>query len=49
MALKRYKPTTAGQRGKTTASFEEVTTSNPEKSLLSTKKKSEWEFIDQSS
>ena len=40
MALKRYKPTTAGQRGKTTASFEEVTTSNPEKSLLSTKKKS---------
>ena len=40
MALKRYKPTTAGQRGKTTASFEEVTASKPEKSLLTTKKKS---------
>ncbi len=39
MAIKRYKPTSAGQRGKTTASFEEVTTSTPEKSLLATKKK----------
>ncbi len=39
MAIKRYKPTTAGQRGKTTASFEELTTSTPEKSLLATKKK----------
>ena len=39
MAIKRYKPTSAGQREKTTASFEEVTTSTPEKSLLATKKK----------
>lgn len=39
MAIKRYKATTAGQRGKTTASFDEVTTSTPEKSLLATKKK----------
>ena len=39
MAIKRHKPTSAGQRGKTTASFEEVTTSTPEKSLLATKKK----------
>ena len=39
MAIKRYKPTSAGQRGKTTASVEEVTTSTPEKSLLATKKK----------
>lgn len=39
MAIKRYKPTSAGQRGKTTASFEEVTISTPEKSLLATKKK----------
>ena len=39
MAIKRYKPTTAGQRGKTTASFEELTTSTPEKSLLAPKKK----------
>ena len=39
MAIKRYKATTAGQRGKTTASFDEITTSSPEKSLLATKKK----------
>ncbi len=40
MALKRYKPTSAGQRFKTTPSFEEITTSTPEKSLLETVKKS---------
>ena len=39
MAIKRYSPTSAGSRFKTTASFEEVTTSTPEKSLLATKKK----------
>ena len=39
MAIKRYKPTSAGQRGKITASFEEVTSTTPEKSLLATKKK----------
>ena len=40
MALKRYKPTSAGQRFKTTPSFEEITTSKPEKSLLDKVKKS---------
>ena len=40
MALKRFKPTSAGQRFKTTPSFEEITTSKPEKSLLDTVKKS---------
>ena len=39
MAIKRYKPTSAGLRGKTSASFEEITSSTPEKSLLATKKK----------
>lgn len=39
MAVKRYKPTTSGQRFKTAPSFEEVTTSAPEKSLLETIKK----------
>ena len=39
MAIKRSKPITAGQRFKSTPSFEEVTTSTPEKSLLETKKK----------
>ena len=39
MALKRFKPISAGQRFKTTPSFEEVTTSKPEKSLLELKKK----------
>ena len=39
MALKRFKPTSAGQRFKTTPSFEEITTSTPEKSLLEKVKK----------
>lgn len=39
MALKRFKPTSAGQRFKTTPSFEEITTRTPEKSLLDTVKK----------
>lgn len=36
MAIKRYKPTSAGTRFKTVASFEEVTRTQPEKSLLDT-------------
>ena len=40
MATKNFKPTSAGQRFKTTPSFEEITTSKPEKSLLETKAKS---------
>ena len=40
MATKNFKPTSAGQRFKTTPSFEEITTSKPEKSLLESKAKS---------
>ena len=36
MAIKRYKPMTAGTRFKTVSSFEEITASKPEKSLLDT-------------
>jgi large subunit ribosomal protein L2 len=39
MALKILKPTTPGQRGMSRATFEEITTSKPEKSLLQRKKK----------
>lgn len=34
MALKIYKPTSPGRRGMTGHSFEEITKSKPEKSLL---------------
>jgi len=40
MALKKYKPITPGQRHKIAITFEELTTSKPEKSLLATKKRS---------
>ena len=40
MAVKTYKPITPGQRFKTTSSFEEITRSEPEKSLLAPLKKS---------
>lgn len=39
MALKKSNPTSAGQRFRAVASFEEVTCTVPEKSLLETKKK----------
>jgi len=39
MALKTFKPTTPGQRQRKAASFDEITKSAPEKSLLETKKK----------
>ena len=39
MAIKKYSATSAGSRFKTSASFDEVTTRTPEKSLLETKKK----------
>ena len=39
MAIKRYNATSAGVRFKTSASFDEITTRTPEKSLLETKKK----------
>lgn len=34
MAVKKYKPTTPGQRGMTGSTFEEITKTRPEKSLL---------------
>lgn len=36
MAIKRYKPMTPGTRFKTVSSFDEITTTTPEKSLLDT-------------
>ncbi|EWH23378.1 50S ribosomal protein L2 [Bacillus haynesii] len=35
MAIKKYKPTSNGRRGMTTSDFAEITTDQPEKSLLS--------------
>jgi len=40
MALKKFKPTTPGQRHKVALTFDELTTSKPEKSLLAKKKRS---------
>ncbi len=40
MALKKYKPTTPGQRFKIISAFDEITTDVPEKSLLAPAKKS---------
>src|SRR5512136_1730567 len=40
MAIKSYKPTSAGRRHQTCSAFEEITTGKPEKSLLVTLKKS---------
>ena len=40
MAVKKYKPTSAGRRQMATSSFEEITRSTPEKSLLEPLKKS---------
>ena len=39
MGIKKYKPTTPGQRGMTVSTFEEITTNKPEKSLTATLKK----------
>jgi len=40
MALKKYKPTTPGQRFKLISAFDEITTDRPEKSLLAPGKRS---------
>ena len=40
MALRKFKPITPGQRHKVAITFEEITTSTPEKSLLAKKKRS---------
>lgn len=39
MGIKKYKPTSAGRRGMSVSTFEEITTSTPEKSLLAPLKK----------
>ena len=39
MAVKKYKPTSPGRRDMTSYTFEEITTSKPEKSLVKTKRK----------
>ena len=39
MGIRKYKPTTPGLRGMTVSTFEEITTSTPEKSLTVTLKK----------
>ncbi len=39
MGIKKYKPTTPGQRGMTVSTFEEITAKTPEKSLTETLKK----------
>lgn len=40
MAVKKFKPTSPGRRGMTGPTFEEITKSKPERSLISPKKKS---------
>ena len=40
MGIKKFKPTSAGRRHMTASTFEEITTSTPEKSLLAPLKKS---------
>ncbi len=40
MALKKFKPTTPGQRNKMISAFDDITATRPEKSLLQGKKKS---------
>jgi large subunit ribosomal protein L2 len=40
MALRKFNPTTPGQRHKVAITFDEITTSTPEKSLLAKKKRS---------
>ncbi len=39
MGIKKYKPTSAGRRGMSVSTFEEITTNQPEKSLLAPLKK----------
>jgi len=39
VAIKKYKPTSAGRRGMSVSTFEEITTDKPEKSLLAPLKK----------
>ena len=45
MAVKKLKPITPGQRGRTVNSFETITTTKPEKSLLIPKKGLEDEIV----
>jgi large subunit ribosomal protein L2 len=45
MALRKFKPTTPGQRNKIISAFDEITTSTPEKSLVVGKKDQEVETV----
>ena len=49
MAIKKSNPTSAGQRFRAVASYDEVTKTTPEKSLLETKEKQTLMFISHSS
>ena len=40
MAIKKYKPTSPARRFMSVSTFEEITTTTPEKSLLAVNKKS---------
>lgn len=42
MAIKSYRPTSAGRRGMTTLANKEITKKTPEKSLVVTLKKTRW-------
>ena len=42
MGVKKYKPITPGQRGMTGYTFEEITKSTPERSLITSSAKERW-------
>ena len=42
MAIKKFKPMTPGSRGRSDLTYDEITTSTPEKSLVVTLKKKWW-------
>lgn len=45
MALKKFKPVTAGTRWRIGNAYAEITTNKPEKSLLETKKEFGWQKL----
>ena len=42
MGIKKYKPTSPGRRQMSVSTFEEITTDQPEKSLLAPSKQKSW-------
>jgi large subunit ribosomal protein L2 len=42
MAIRSYKPTSPGRRFQTVSTFEEITSTTPERSLLGTIKENGW-------